>query len=97
MSVIFEATIKVDNTNSWFIELKDTVDGRVELCEDLDVFEVKMLELSQDYGGNVDEVKWLKDDNVSPIIIDEIRIKMAQTKAKIEEERGESLTPKDSL
>ncbi|MDQ7044231.1 MAG: hypothetical protein Q9M34_11975 [Sulfurimonas sp.] len=91
MAVVFEARIKVDNPNSWYIELKDTLDQRVVRCRDMEEFELKMEELGQDYGGHIDEVKWLKDDNVGPHVMDEIRMKMAETKAKIEEETGESV------
>jgi len=93
MSVIFSATIKLDDDNKWFIELKDETDGRREVCFDMDEFETKIEELGSDYGGYVDEVKWLKDDNVPPVVMDEIRVIMAERRAKIEEERGEPITP----
>ncbi len=79
MGVVFEATIKVDEENkNWYIELRDTVDDRVENCMNFEVFKVKMEELGQDYGGNIDEVKWSKDENVSPHMMDELRMKMAE-------------------
>ena len=93
MSVIFSATIKLDDENKWFIELKDKADGRREVCFDMDEFETKIEELGSDYGGYVDEVKWFKDDNVPPVVMDEIRVIMAERRAKIEEERGEPITP----
>lgn len=93
MSVIFSATIKLDDENKWFIELKDETDGRREVCFDMDEFETKIEELGSDYGGYVDEVKWFKDDNVPPVVMDEIRVIMAERRAKIEEERGEPITP----
>ncbi len=96
MAVIFEATIKVDDNQSWYIELIDTVDSRVEKCVSIEEFEQKMQELGQDYGGNIDEVKWSKDEDVAPHIMDEIRMKMAQAKAKIEEQTGEELMPSDN-
>lgn len=92
MAVIFEATIKVDETKNWYIELVDTVDGRVQKCLNMEEFESKMDEFGQDYGGNVDEVKWLKDEDVSPQMMDEVRMKMAEAKAKIEDQTGEPLT-----
>ncbi len=93
MAVIFEATIKNDGMDGWFIELKDTTDGRVEICKDLDEFEEKIELLGDDYGGHVDEVKWLKDEDLHPHAMDEIRIKMAEKRAKIEEDKGEFITP----
>ena len=93
MAVIFTSTIKLDDQGKWFIELKDETDERLEICFDIDEFEKKIEELGNDYGGHIDEVKWLKDDNVPPVVLDEIRVKMAERRAKIEEERGEPITP----
>ena len=91
--VVFEATIKNDGAGGWFIELKDTTDGRVEVCTDLDEFEEKIEMMGDDYGGHIDEVKWLKDDDLHPAAMDEIRALMAEKRAKIEEERGDFITP----
>ncbi len=91
--VVFEATIKNDKAGGWFIELKDTTDGRVEICKDLDEFEEKIEQMGDDYGGHIDEVRWLKDDDLHPAAMDEIRALMAEKRAKIEEERGDFITP----
>jgi predicted RNase H-like HicB family nuclease len=42
MAVVFEATIKVDEDEQWFIELKDLVDGRVTLCNSIEELEEKI-------------------------------------------------------
>lgn len=91
MSVLFEAQIKLDAKGDWFIQLKDTVDGRVASCENLDEFSTKVEDFGSDYGGNIDEVKWGKDENVPPHIMDEIRKEMAVHQADIEEKTGDSL------
>lgn len=67
MSIIFEARIKNTGTgpHDWFIELKDTVDGRIESCNNLEEFSKKIEEMGEDYGGRIDEVKWFQDDNVT--------------------------------
>jgi DNA-directed RNA polymerase subunit F len=93
MAVVFEAKILVDDNESWYIELKDTVDGRVVHCQDIEDLEKKVEELGADYGGHVDEVRWMKADDVLPHIMDEIRVQMAEARAKIEEDSGEPLTP----
>jgi hypothetical protein len=96
MGVVFTSTIKVDDTGKWYIEIEDATDEedkRVEVCFDLDEYEKTIEDMGNEYGGHIDEVKWLKDENVSPVIIDEIRVKMAEHRAKIEEERGEPITP----
>ncbi|MEA2091988.1 MAG: hypothetical protein U9O83_06455 [Campylobacterota bacterium] len=90
MSVIFEARIKVDEDLNWFIELTDTVDGRVHNCLDIDEFSQKVEDFGGDYGGNIDEVKWSKDDNVSPQAMDEIRELMAKEQEEIEKLKAEA-------
>ncbi len=67
MSVIFESTIKAKSNKrqDWYIELKDSVDGRIVLCANLDEFSKQIEEMGLDYGGNIDEVKWFKDDNIT--------------------------------
>ena len=93
MAVVFSATIKLDEKDKWFIELKDESDGRLEICFDMDEFETNIEKLGEDYGGHIDEVKWGKDDNVPPFVMDEIRALMAEHRAKIEEQLGEPITP----
>ncbi len=93
MAVVFEATILVDPDEKWYIELKDTVDGRIVHCQNVEELEKKVEELGADYGGHVDEVRWTKAEDVLPHIMDEIRVQMAEARAKIEEDSGEALTP----
>ena len=91
MSVIFTSTVKVDEKNKWFIELKDMVDGRVAECYDMDEYAEKVEDFGSDYGGNIDAVNWYKDDNVPPHVMDIIRQAMADQRAEIEEKNGEPL------
>jgi len=96
MAVVFTSTIKLDDSDKWYIEIQDPTDEddvRVEVCFDLDEYETKIEEMGADYGGHIDEVKWLKDDNVPAVMVDEIREKMAEHRAKIEEKLGEPITP----
>jgi hypothetical protein len=67
LSVIFEARIKNrgQGPHEWYIELKDTVDGKTQICEDLESFSKGIEEMGSDYGGQIDEVKWFQDDNVT--------------------------------
>ena len=93
MGVVFNAVIKVDEDLNWFIELTDTVDGRVHNCLDIDEFSQKVEDFGGDYGGHIDEVKWSKDDNVPPQAMDEIRELMSIQQEEIEklkEEAGQS-------
>jgi len=91
MAVIFTSTIKMDAADNWYIELKDMVDGRIAHCKDMEAFAAKVEDFGSDYGGHIDAVNWYKDDNVPPYVMDEIRMKMAEQKAEIEETNGEPL------
>ena len=96
MAVVFTSTIKMDESGKWFIEIEDAIDPddvRKEICFDLDEYESKIEEMGSEYGGHIDEVRWLKDENVPPFVVDEIRVKMAELRAKIEEKLGEPITP----
>ena len=88
MSVIFTSTIKMADDQTWYIELKDMVDQRVEICKDMDEYSKKIEDLGSDYGGHIDSVNWYKDENVPPYIMDEIRVEMARHQAEIEEKHG---------
>lgn len=98
MAVIFESTIKMaeGSNEDWYIELKDTVDGRVEICKDLNEYSKKVEELGADYGGNIDEVKWMKDNNVPLPVMDNIRFEMSRLQKEIEEETGKPLIGEES-
>jgi len=91
MSVIFTSTIKMKDADTWYIELKDMVDNRIELCYDMVEYAEKVEDLGSDYGGNIDSVNWYKDDNVPVHVMDLIRQEMAKQQADIEEQLGESL------
>ena len=93
MAVVFESTIKNDGLGGWFIELKDTTDGRVAICKDIAEYEEQIEQLGADYGGHIDEVRWSSDEDVTPVMIDELRLEMAKVREKIEEEKGEFITP----
>lgn len=98
MSVIFESVIKMlkDSKEDWYIELTDTVDGRVEICKDLQEYSKKVEELGTDYGGNIDEVRWSKDDNVPPHVIDGVRFEMSKLQREIEDETGKPLVGEEA-
>jgi len=91
MSVIFTSTIKMKDEETWYIELKDMVDQRVELCYTMTEYAEKVEDLGSDYGGNIDTVNWYKDENVPAHVMDLIRQEMAKQQADIEEQLGESL------
>ena len=92
MAVVFTSTIKMDASGeNWFIELKDMVDDRVVNCNTIEEYSDKVQEFGNDYGGNIDNVNWYKDDNVPEQVMDEIRFEMSKQQAEIEEKTGEPL------
>ena len=95
MSVIFTSTIKMKDEKTWYIELKDMVDNRIELCYDMTEYAEKVEDLGSDYGGNIDSVNWYKDDNVPEHVMDLIRLEMSKQQAEIEEKLGEPLIKDD--
>ena len=76
MSVIFESVIKLNRLKFAYIELTDTVTGKVEICNDLTEFSKKIEELGSEYGGRIDQVKWSADKNVPQSEIDKIKLAM---------------------
>lgn len=86
MSVVFEALVKNSSDDGWFIELKDTVDDRVVICKDLKEFETKIQELSEDYGGKVDEVKWISHESLTPPNEQKLRVAMMEYHEKYKDQ-----------
>ncbi len=89
MDVVFEALVKNNKDGGWFIDLKDTVDGRVEICEDLKAFEEKIQSMGEDYGGRIDEVKWLTDENLTPENMQKVRVGMMEYHEKYKDQLDE--------
>lgn len=83
---VFESTIKMldISTLEWYIELRDVLSGRVEICKDLEEYSHKLAMLASLYEEDIDEVRWSKDDNVHPAIIDAIRLQMQQVEQELE-------------
>lgn len=86
MAVVFEALVKNNDDGGWFIELKDTVDGRVVTCKGLKEFEIKIQELAEDYGGRVDEVKWISHESLSPENMQKVRVGMMEYHEKYKDQ-----------
>ena len=86
MSVIFESTVKTGKDGGWYIELKDTVQEKIEICKDLKEFEQKIQEMGNDYGGRIDEVKWLNQEGLSPAHMQEVRVAMMEYHEKYKDE-----------
>lgn len=86
MEVVFEALVKNDDRGGWLIELKDTVDDRVVICNNLEEFETKIQELGEDYGGKVDQVKWISHEDLSPQNEQKLRVAMIKYHEKYKDQ-----------
>jgi hypothetical protein len=86
MSVVFEARIKNrgESPHDWFIELTDTVIDKKEVCNNLEEFSKKVEELGSAYNGQIDEVKWSKDDNVTQEQYSEINAGMRKYQEELD-------------
>jgi len=97
MAVVFHSIVKVNEArDNWCIELVDTVDDRHLICNTMKEYEDAIKELGDDYGGNIDEVQWSKEDDVPPHFMDAIRQEMANIQADIEEKTGEKLIKEEN-
>lgn len=78
MKVIFEARIKNKGQapHDWFIELVDTINNKKEECNNLEDFSKKIEEFGALYNGQIDEVKWSKDDNITDEQYSEVNASM---------------------
>ena len=85
MSVVFEATIqnRGESPHDWFIELIDTVSSRKEVCNDIEEFSKKIEELGSAYNGQIDQVKWSKDDNITQDQYSEVNAYMRKYQAEL--------------
>ncbi|NOX14722.1 MAG: hypothetical protein GXP61_01600 [Epsilonproteobacteria bacterium] len=85
MAVNFIATIKENGLGGWCIELKDTLDDRVAVCENISVFEDAIEQMGDDYGGDI-EVQWEKDDNVTPVHFEEVKLEISKYQQKFDKD-----------
>lgn len=80
-----------NSREDWYIELKDTISSKIEICKDMQEYSKKIEELGAEYGGHIDEVRWSKDENVPVYIMDEVRFEMSKLQKELEDELGEPL------
>ncbi len=86
-AVIFESVIKSNPVGRWYLELRDSQEGRSEICLDLDEYAQKIEEMGAIYGGDV-EVAWSAEENVTQIQINEVRQAMMLYEQKLQEEQN---------
>ncbi len=89
MGIVFESIVKSDGEGGWCIELKDPMREVILVCKDLEEYEKNIQELSQPYGGRIDEVKWLQEAGLHPSLIDEVRFEMVKFQEKYKDQLEE--------
>lgn len=77
MSVKFISKIKENGLGGWCIELIDTVDNTKILCSNMEEYENAIEKMGEAYANDI-EVQWQKDDNVTDIHMDEIKIEISK-------------------
>lgn len=89
MEVIFEAHIKkAQNQLGYEIVLEDTNSKKVEICNSVSDFSAKIEEMGRVYDGIIDEVRWSKDEDLHPLILDNIRLEMMHEEKEIKEQQS---------
>lgn len=78
------ANIEANETGSWCIRLKDTLEEDEIICADLSIFSTQVEEMGARYGGEI-QVVWSKSANLS----EEHFMEVHQEMAKIQEELNE--------
>jgi len=88
MEVIFESCIKINNDGEWFIELRDPISAKVAHCHTIVEYSQAVEDFGKNYGGEIHEVVWNKDENVPPHAMDEIRLEMSKIQQELESEKN---------
>lgn len=84
--VVFQSTIKSDGKGGWCIELLDTLDGRMAVCNNLAEYEVMIQHLGEQYGGHIDQVNWTQEEGISPVLVDQVRVAMMEYQEKYKDQ-----------
>jgi len=87
MAVKFISTIKENGLGDWCIELVDTLDNAKVLCSDMKEFEQAIEKMGEAYANDI-EVQWQRDDNVTDIHMDEVRMEISKFQQHYDEEKS---------
>jgi uncharacterized coiled-coil DUF342 family protein len=85
MAVKFISHVEPDKIGGWYIKLTDTLEKKDVICKDLDEYAIKIAELGEDYGGDI-EVVWTRDPLLPPSAFQEIHEGMAKMQEKYQDE-----------
>ena len=85
MAVKFISHVEQDGVGGWFIKLTDTLEEKEVICKDLDEYAIKIEELGDDYGGDI-EVVWTRSQLLTPANYQELEEQMAIMQEKYQDE-----------
>ena len=77
MAVKFISTIKEDGIGGWYIELLDSLENRVAACKNIKQYEDAVEQMGDEYGGDI-EVQWKKDENVTIVHFEEVKMEIGK-------------------
>jgi hypothetical protein len=88
MATKFISHVQEDGVGGWYIKLTDTFDNKEVICKDLDEYKVKIEEMGDDYGHDI-EVVWTRSPKLTPANIQEIQEGMAEFQKEYQSEINE--------
>ena len=88
MATKFMSHVEADGIGGWYIKLKDTFDNREAICKDLEEYKVKLEEMGDDYGHDI-EVEWTRSAKLTPSNIQELQEAMAKLQEEYQKEIDE--------
>ncbi len=85
MAAKFISYVDQDKLGNWFIKLTDTVDDSTAICKDLDEYKIKIEEMGDDYGGDI-EVVWTRSNLLTPANYQDLTDKMGKLQEEYKDE-----------
>ncbi|VAY86235.1 hypothetical protein MNB_ARC-1_894 [hydrothermal vent metagenome] len=85
MAVKFISHVEQDEDGSWFIKLTDTSKEMEVICKDLEEYSVKIQEMGDEYGRDI-EVVWTSSNTLTPSNYQDLSEKMAILQEKYQED-----------
>ncbi len=95
MAVKFISHVEQNGVGEWFIKLTDTLEESEVICKDLDEYAVKIQEMGNDYGGDI-EVVWTRSNLLTPSNYQDLQEKMAIMQEKYQEDIDKINDKKDT-
>lgn len=93
MSIVLESRIKSsgDKIEDWFIELVHLEDNKVEICNDMSEYFLKLEKMCTDYGIIIEpnENKWFQDESITSDQFSNINAQMRKYQEEIDNDSND--------